>query len=163
LLLKYSRGDEAQADAVGAIILWKAGYNPQALADFFKKLERQGGGAGPQVLSDHPNPGNREAAIQKEIADLPPKQDQAGSAAFERAKQHAPGVRSYSAQEIAQGARSGLWIRTNAQNGAVFKAPPGVSVTQPASADAEPGASPLSLSDVMPSSRLVPASLGLLT
>src|SRR5215468_11797134 len=61
LLLKYSRGDEAQADAVGAIILWKAGFNPQALADFFKKLEQQGGGAGPQFLSDHPNPGNREA------------------------------------------------------------------------------------------------------
>jgi len=68
LMLKYSRGDEAQADAVGAIILWKAGYNPQALADFFKKPEQQGGGAGPQFLSDHPNPGNCEAVIQNEIA-----------------------------------------------------------------------------------------------
>ena len=28
LSLKYSRGDEAQADAVGAIILYKAGYKP---------------------------------------------------------------------------------------------------------------------------------------
>src|SRR5215469_6110957 len=27
LMLKYSRGDESQADAVGAIILYKAGYN----------------------------------------------------------------------------------------------------------------------------------------
>src|SRR5499427_5803793 len=71
MMLKYSRGDEAQADAVGAIIVWKAGYNPQALADFFKKLE--GGAAPPQFLSDHPNPGNREAAIQKEIADWPPQ------------------------------------------------------------------------------------------
>src|SRR5579862_1693034 len=60
LLLKYSRGDEAQADAVGAIILWKAGFNPVALADFFQKLEAQGGN-GPQFLSDHPNPGNRRA------------------------------------------------------------------------------------------------------
>ncbi len=42
LMMKYSRGDEAQADAVGAIILYKAGYNPRALADFFEKLERQG-------------------------------------------------------------------------------------------------------------------------
>ena len=56
MMLKYSRGDEAQADAVGAIIVWKAGYNPQALADFFKKLEQQDGGAGPQFLSDHPIP-----------------------------------------------------------------------------------------------------------
>ncbi len=31
IILKYSRGDEAQADAVGAIIMYKAGYNPKAL------------------------------------------------------------------------------------------------------------------------------------
>ena len=47
LMLKYSRGDEAQADSVGAIILWKANYSPEALADFFEKLEKQGN-AGPQ-------------------------------------------------------------------------------------------------------------------
>src|SRR5215472_6120406 len=49
LVLKYSRGDEAQADAVGAIILWKAGYNPVGLADFFEKIAEQGGN-GPQFL-----------------------------------------------------------------------------------------------------------------
>jgi predicted Zn-dependent protease len=64
VMLKYSRSDEAQADEVGAMILHRAGYNPQAMADFFKTLEAQGG-SGPQFLSDHPNPGNREAAIQK--------------------------------------------------------------------------------------------------
>jgi Zn-dependent protease with chaperone function len=163
LMLKYSRGDEAQADAVGAIILWKAGYNPQAMADFFKKLEQQGGGAGPQFLSDHPNPGNREAAIQKEIADWPPEQYQTSSAAFAQAKQHASGVRSYSAQEIAQGAKSGEWARLNEKNGAVFKPSPEVAFTQPASASAEPSAGPVSLSSVLPSSRLVTVNLGLLT
>src|SRR6516162_1717574 len=61
LILKYSRSDEAQADAVGAIILWKAGYNPIALAEFFEKLAAKGG-TGPQFLSDHPNPGNRRSA-----------------------------------------------------------------------------------------------------
>src|SRR5690242_19363726 len=48
LMLKYSRTDESQADAVGAVILYRAGYNPQALADFFKTLESQGG-APPQI------------------------------------------------------------------------------------------------------------------
>jgi peptidase M48-like protein len=163
LMLKYSRGDEAQADAVGAIIVWKAGYNPQALADFFKKLEQQGGGAGPQFLSNHPNPGNREAAIQKEIADWPPKQYQASSAAFARAKQHAEGVRSYSAQEIAEGGKSGEWARLNEKNGAVFQAPREVAFTQPASASAEGSAGPVSFSSVLPSSRLVTANLGPLT
>ena len=33
LSLKYSRQEEAQADAVGAIIMYKAGYNPRALAN----------------------------------------------------------------------------------------------------------------------------------
>src|SRR5215813_3042727 len=44
ILMKYSRTDEAQADAVGAIIMYKAGYNPKALAEFFQKLEKQSGG-----------------------------------------------------------------------------------------------------------------------
>jgi hypothetical protein len=159
MMLKYSRGDEAQADAVGAIIVWKAGYNPQALADFFKKLEQQGG-TGPQFMSDHPNPGNREAAIQKEIADWPAKQYQATSPAFAKAREHATGVRSYSAQEIAQGAKSGQWAKANQKNGAVFQ-PAGFAQT--ASPGGEHGAGPVSLSSVLPSSQLVSANLGLLT
>src|SRR5690348_7669546 len=115
LMLRYSRSDEAQADAVGAIIAWKAGYNPRALADFFKKLEREGG-SGPQFLSDHPNPGNREIAIQKEIANWPSRQYQTRSSAFDGAKQHAAGVKSYSAREIADGAKSGLWAGLNEKN-----------------------------------------------
>jgi len=162
LMLKYSRSDESQADAVGAIIMYKAGYNPQALADFFKKLEQQGG-APPQFLSDHPNPGNREAAIQKEIADWPPEPYQTTSATFATAKQHASGVKSYSAQEIAQGAKSEQWASLNEKNGAVFKAPSGVTITEPVAAKAEPTAGPVTLSSVLPSSRLVSTNLGPLT
>jgi predicted Zn-dependent protease len=132
LILKYSRTDEAQADAVGAIILYKAGYNPRALADFFQKLAAPGS-AGPQFLSDHPNPGNRELAIQKEVASWPPKTYITSDPAFDAARQQAMGVRAYSAQEIAQGAKSGEWARLNRRNGAVFKPPPGVVVGTPAS------------------------------
>lgn len=160
LMLKYSRADEAQADSVGAIILWKAHYNPQALANFFKKLEKQGGGTGPQFLSDHPNPGNRQAAIQKEIAEWPREHYDVNSAAFDQAKQHAAGVRSYSGKEIVQGAKSGAWARLNEQSGAIFKAPPGVTITQPASTGAEQGAGPVALSSVLPSSQMVSTNLG---
>src|ERR1051325_11397669 len=52
IFMKYSRADESQADAGGAIIMYKAGYNPKAMADFFQKLEQQGGSGGPQFLSD---------------------------------------------------------------------------------------------------------------
>ena len=160
LILKYSRTDEAQADAVGAIIMYKAGYDPQALADFFQRLSAQGGQP-PQFLSDHPNPGNREQAIQKEIQDWPPKDYRTTSAAFTRAKQQAMSVQVYTAEEIAQGAKSGQWAALNKKNGAVFKAPPGIAVSTPASANnTAGGGTNVALQDVLPSSRLVTADLG---
>jgi beta-barrel assembly-enhancing protease len=161
LVLKYSRGDEAQADAVGAIILYKCGYNPQAMAGFFKKLAAEGS-AGPQFLSDHPNPGNRQAAIQKEIASWPLKTYSTTSAAFNAARQRAMGIKVYSAQEIAQGAKSGEWANLNKQNGAVFKAPAGVRIITSASGQPAGTAGPVGLQSVLPSSRLVTSDLDLL-
>ena len=156
LSLKYSRGDEAQADAVGAIIAYRAGYNPKAMADFFQKLEAEGGGRGPQFLSDHPNPGNREASIQKEIQNWPPKNYQTNSNAFVRAKQEASGVKAYTAQEIADGAKQGAWAQQNQRNGAV---PPNVPASSnngnsAGSTGANGGSvANVSLKDVRPSTR----------
>lgn len=119
VMMKYSRGDEAQADAVGAIIMYKAGYNPKAMADFFTTLEKKYGNGGPQFLSDHPNPGNREAAIQKEIRNWPHRNYLASSNAFAQAKESAASIKAYSAQEIEQGAKQGIWAQQNRQSGAV--------------------------------------------
>jgi hypothetical protein len=162
LTLKYSRTDEAQADHVGAIILYRAGYNPQALADFFKTLEAQGG-TPPQLLSDHPNPGNREIAIQKEIAPWPPQQYLGDSPEFAKVHQFASGVKSYTAQEIAQGAKSGQWEPSNKKNGAVF-APAAEGFASSGTAQSRPAAAPevsrVSLNDVMPSSTFQLIDLG---
>lgn len=128
VMLKYSRTDEAQADAVGAIILYRAGYNPMALADFFKTLETQGG-APPQFLSDHPNPGNREEAIQREIRNWPPKNYLSSSSDFASARRHALKVKVYTADEIAQGAKTSQWTDMNRKNGAVLTPPPGMSIS----------------------------------
>jgi beta-barrel assembly-enhancing protease len=117
--LKYSRGDEAQADAVGAIIMYKAGYDPRALAQYFEKIEGEGGGSGPQFLSDHPNPGNRSEAIEKEVSAWPPRNYQNNSQAFLQAKQDASRIKTYSAQQIADSAKQGTWARENARNGSV--------------------------------------------
>ncbi|HZQ18697.1 MAG TPA: M48 family metallopeptidase [Terriglobales bacterium] len=117
-LLKYSRADEAEADSVGAIIMYKAGYNPIELANFFEMLSKQGG-TPPQFLSDHPNPGNRTEAIQKEIQDWPPKNYRRDSPEFVNAKEKASGVRAYNSQEIADGAKQGLWAQHNIKNGSV--------------------------------------------
>jgi predicted Zn-dependent protease len=118
LSMRYSRGDEAQADAVGAIMVYKAGYNPMELANFFEILNKQGGSP-PQFLSDHPNPGNRSAAIAKEIRDWPKKRYTEDSKDFQTARNQAAGVKAYSAQEISDGAKQGLWARQNMQTGAV--------------------------------------------
>jgi beta-barrel assembly-enhancing protease len=159
VILKYSRSDEAQADAVGAIILYKAGYNPQALAAFFEKLGAEGSQP-PQFFSDHPNPGNREAAIQKEIAPWPPKTYLTSNAAFDKVRQQAMGVKAYTGEEIAKGAKTGQWAALNRQNGAIFKAPPGVAVTAPAAVAPSQTVSAVSMQSVLPSSRLVTADLG---
>ena len=157
LMLKYSRGDEAQADAVGAIILWKAGFNPVALADFFQKLQAQGG-SGPQFLSDHPNPGNRKVAIQKEIADWPARKYSGDSEEFAAVRAHAEKVPSFSAQEIADGAKAGRWTAENRSNGAVFADAPAEA---PKQAEAT-SVSRVSWSDVQPSSNFQTADLGAL-
>lgn len=121
ILMKYSREDEAQADAVGAIIMYKAGYDPRALAAFFKNLEQQSGKGGLQFLSDHPNPGNREQAIATEIKNWPPRNYIRDSDSFISAKDAASHVKAYTAQEIADGAKQGVWLRYNQQNGAIPK------------------------------------------
>ena len=154
LMLKYSRTDEAQADAVGAVILYKAGYNPQALADFFKTLESQNTGAPPQLLSDHPNPGNREQAIEKEIRNWPPERYAGDSMAFQKTREHALAVKAYTGEEIAAGAKTGQWAGVNKKNGAAFTS---AGVT-PVSARAPVQAA--ALESVLPSRQMVATNLG---
>jgi Zn-dependent protease with chaperone function len=116
MLMKYSRADEAQADSTGAIIMYRAGYNPKSMADFFQKLEQKYGKGGPQLLSDHPNPGNRQQAIQQEVRNWPQKNYTTNSNEFPGVKQEAMKAKAYSAQEIANGAKAGTWEQQNRQN-----------------------------------------------
>lgn len=68
-LLKYSREYETQADILGAQIMARAGYDPRDLANMFRTIEQQSGGAsGPEWLSSHPNPGNRYERINQEAS-----------------------------------------------------------------------------------------------
>jgi len=68
--LRYSREYEKQADLLGVQLMARAGYDPLDLMHMFQTIEKQGGGGGPQFLSDHPNPGNREAYIEQEASHL---------------------------------------------------------------------------------------------
>ena len=68
--LKYSREYEREADLLGAQIMARAGYDPRQMANMFKTIQKQGGSQGPEWLSDHPDPGNRYEAINREAEAL---------------------------------------------------------------------------------------------
>jgi Zn-dependent protease with chaperone function len=156
LLMKYSRSDESQADAVGATILYKAGYNPQSMVDFFKTMGAQAGAAPPELFSSHPNPGNRQEAITKQIANWPAANYVVESPSFDAVHKHALQVKTYTPQEIQAGAKSGQWAALNKQNGAGLYSP-GES-TFPTRASAPPNA--VSFESVQPSQKMTTANLG---
>jgi hypothetical protein len=81
-MMKYSRGAEKQADALGAKLLSQAGYNPVEMARFFEKLEGEGGDRPPAILSSHPSPGNRVKLVEAELAALPQAEYGTGSGQF---------------------------------------------------------------------------------
>lgn len=105
--MKYSRADEAQADAVGAIIMYKAGYNPIRLAQFFQRMAAKASSGQPQFLSDHPDPGNRMQALQDEIRNWPSRLYHDSSQEFAQAKLDAGSIHAYTAQQIHQMAQGG--------------------------------------------------------
>lgn len=160
LMMKYSRGDESQADTVGAMILYKANYNPQGMADFFQTMGSQGGSAPPEFFSSHPNPVNRQQTIQKQIAGWPPQNFASDKANFEKLRQHALGLRAYTAEEIQQGAKSGQWAALNQKNGASLHSSGASTFPTRDSAPATAPTTAVALEDVLPSRRMVNADLG---
>lgn len=70
--LKFSRKDEAQADQRGLQFMTEAGFDPRAMIDVMEILKQIGaGGAEPEFLQTHPDPGNRIEAIEDWIRDNP--------------------------------------------------------------------------------------------
>ena len=71
VLLRYSRTAESEADTLGTQVLYDAGYDPRALAQFFVKLEAEMKGKNPpEFFSDHPSPEHRVERVDQEIAKL---------------------------------------------------------------------------------------------
>ncbi|MBC7807404.1 MAG: M48 family metalloprotease [Akkermansiaceae bacterium] len=63
--LKFSRGDESQSDEVGFKYMTQAGYNPEAMASFFRKMGAKTGKGGTEWLQSHPLTDNRVKAAEK--------------------------------------------------------------------------------------------------
>lgn len=88
ILLRNSRAAESQADQVGTYILYHAGYDPYAMAQFFQIIQKKYPQRTIQFFSDHPNPGNRIRNVDAEVPLLGPKKNwKTDSPEFEAVKQ----------------------------------------------------------------------------
>ncbi len=73
--LKFSRDDEIEADRLGVHYMFGAGYSPNAMLSFQKKLGKlssESPGRTLNLLSTHPLSEDRVRAVGEEIAKLPP-------------------------------------------------------------------------------------------
>src|SRR5262249_21448335 len=83
------RSAETQADVSGTQVLYDAGYDPRAMAQFFEKLEAETKGKNPpEFFSDHPSPDHRVERMDEEIQKLGgiPSNARKDSKEFEEAK-----------------------------------------------------------------------------
>jgi predicted Zn-dependent protease len=65
LLLPWSRAQESEADHLGLILMAKAGYDPRAAVDLWRRMADQArGGRPPEFLSTHPSEATRIQQIQ---------------------------------------------------------------------------------------------------
>ena len=68
LTLRFSRGDETQADEIGLKYMAEAGYDPSQMLEVMKILKEAGGaGGGPEFLQTHPLPETRLEDIKNQI------------------------------------------------------------------------------------------------
>ena len=66
--LRYGRADELESDELGFRFMTQAGYNPNGIAELMKVLASLSeGGRQPEILSSHPDPGNRFERLKEMI------------------------------------------------------------------------------------------------
>ncbi len=93
VLLHNSRTAESQADQIGTYVLYHAGYDPHAMAQFFQIIAQKYPQRTAQFFSDHPNPANRIQAVNAEIPQLgSPIQGKTDSPEFEAVKRRLLGM-----------------------------------------------------------------------
>ncbi|MFN0122114.1 MAG: M48 family metalloprotease [Blastocatellia bacterium] len=116
--LKFGRTAEKEADITGAQIMASAGYDPRAMAGFFDMLQKLSGQRQPEMLSDHPDPGNRIRYLN----DLMPKLNIAPNAItdtqeFQQLRARLKGAPAGASRQIARQSASGQISRPPAPSG----------------------------------------------
>ncbi|MBV9074498.1 MAG: M48 family metalloprotease [Acidobacteria bacterium] len=77
--MKFSRGFEAQADYLGTQYLYASGYDPEAMVNFFEKIEateKKKPGALSKAFASHPATPDRVEHTQEEISKILPPKDE---------------------------------------------------------------------------------------
>lgn len=72
--INFTRHNEEEADRIGIHLMSKAGFNPEKMADFFEKMEKQArlnGNHVPAFLLDHPVNSERITDARNRAAQLP--------------------------------------------------------------------------------------------
>src|SRR5882757_90050 len=137
--LRMSRDDEKQADLLGTDILYNSGYDPRGLPQFFEIIQGKYGAGGAQILTDHPNPGNRTEYVNQDIDTLPRLTNpMVTSAAFKRAHDLAMKKPTLTAQQI----KDGVWKNGNYAAGPGQSASIGGPEPTPASSSSGDTATP---------------------
>ena len=106
LLMKNSRAFETDADILGSQIMARAGYDPNAMADFFETLRGEQSrepGKLEKWFSDHPQPADREARIRTEAQQIGSRGSNREVGGFTDIKRMLQGLpKAPSAQQTAQ-------------------------------------------------------------
>ncbi len=88
--LKFTRGAEEEADKLGVQYMWAAGYDPNAMATMFEKLEaknKKKPGTLAKLFASHPAPPDRRAAAIALAARFPERDEYViSSSEFQRVK-----------------------------------------------------------------------------
>lgn len=90
-LLKFSRGDETEADLVGMDIAARAGYDPRAAVTLWEKMSAASKGEPPQFLSTHPSHGTRIDVLRDAQPKVMPLYERARRAQTDPARSGASG------------------------------------------------------------------------
>ncbi len=71
VMLPFSRNHETEADKIGLILMAKAGYDPRAAVEFWKRMAKLGEGQKPpEFLSTHPSDDRRIKQIEEWLPEV---------------------------------------------------------------------------------------------
>ena len=93
-MLKFSREFEKDADFLGVQYMYKAGYDPASMVQFFERLQakqKKNKNAIAKAFSSHPMAKNRITAVQKTIDELLPEQPEYAVTSSEFPSEGSPG------------------------------------------------------------------------